>query len=136
MIARNDLSETEEQLVARYLGGLRLPLQDALSLHSLWSVSEAYQRALVVEKQLSRQGGRTARPQESRPTQQPPLGTFNSNIKCFRCGEQGHKASDYRKPASQKGKNLLLEEEDEPEEMREPAFDDDDDAEEVLYGDG
>jgi hypothetical protein len=37
LIARNDLSETE-QMVARYLGGLRQPLQDALSLHSLISV--------------------------------------------------------------------------------------------------
>ena len=89
LIARNDLSETEEQLVARYLGGLRQTLQDVLSLHSLWTVSEAYQRAFVAEKQLSRQGGRTVRPQESRPTQQLQQGTSNSNIKCFRCGERG-----------------------------------------------
>jgi hypothetical protein len=38
LVARNDLSETEEQMVARYLGGLRQPLQDALSLYSLWTV--------------------------------------------------------------------------------------------------
>jgi hypothetical protein len=50
LVARNDLSETEEQLVARYLGGLRQSLQDILSLHFLWTVSEAYQRALNVEK--------------------------------------------------------------------------------------
>ena len=49
-------------------------------------------------------------------------------------GEQGHKTTDCRKPASQKGKNLLLEE-DELEEMEEPVYDDDKD-EEVLYGDG
>jgi hypothetical protein len=42
LVARNDLSETEEQMVARYLEGLRQPLQDALSLHSLWTISEAY----------------------------------------------------------------------------------------------
>ncbi|KAJ0978464.1 hypothetical protein J5N97_013938 [Dioscorea zingiberensis] len=70
LIARNDLSETEEQLVARYLGGLRQPLQDVLSLHSLWTVSEAYQHALTVEKQHNRrppirsdQSSRTSRPQ-------------------------------------------------------------------------
>ncbi|KAJ0975499.1 hypothetical protein J5N97_017464 [Dioscorea zingiberensis] len=77
LIARNDLSETEEQLVARYLGGLRQPLQDVLSLHSLWTVSEAYQRALTVEKQQNRrppirsdQSSRTAHPQAPHPVQQ------------------------------------------------------------------
>ncbi|KAE8707521.1 Detected protein of unknown function [Hibiscus syriacus] len=106
LVARNDLSETEEQMVARYLGGLRQPLQDVLSLHSLWSVSKAYHHALVVEKY-------------------------------FRYGEQEHRATDYRKPASQKGKNLLIEEktEDETEEISEPVYDDDE-TDDVLYGDG
>ncbi|KAJ0981854.1 hypothetical protein J5N97_010109 [Dioscorea zingiberensis] len=70
LIARNDLSETEEQLVARYLGGLLQSIQDVFSLHSLWTVSEAYQRALTVERQQNRQppirsdqSSRTARPQ-------------------------------------------------------------------------
>jgi hypothetical protein len=51
LVARNDLSEIEEQMVVWYLGGLRQPLQDALNLHSLWTISEAYQHALVAEKQ-------------------------------------------------------------------------------------
>ena len=83
---------------------------------------------------MNRQGSRTVRPQESRPTQQPQPSTSNPNIKCFRCGEQGHKATECRKLASQKGKNLLLEE-DELEEMEGPVYDEDKD-EEVLYGDG
>ncbi|KAE8696147.1 putative CCCH-type zinc finger family protein [Hibiscus syriacus] len=144
LVARNDLSETEEQMVARYLGGLRQPLQDVLSLHSLWSVSEAYQRALAVEKQQNRRpvirsdhNSRPVRPQESRPAQQPPQGNSNPTIRCFRCGEQGHRATDCRKPASQKGKNLLIEEnvEDENEEIGEPVYDDDE-TDDVLYGDG
>ncbi|KAE8676151.1 putative CCCH-type zinc finger family protein [Hibiscus syriacus] len=144
LVARNDLSETEEQMVARYLGGLRQPLQDVLSLHSLWSVSEAYQRALAVEKQQNRRpvirsdhNSRPVRPQESRPAQQPPQGNSNPTIRCFRCGEQGHRATDCRKPASQKGKNLLIEEnvEDETEEIGEPVYDDDE-TDDVLYGDG
>ena len=38
LVARNDLNEDEDQLVARYIGGLRGDLQDALNLHSFWSV--------------------------------------------------------------------------------------------------
>ena len=54
LVARVDLNESEEQLVARFLSGLKPPIQDALSLHQLWSVSEAYNRALTFEKQLAR----------------------------------------------------------------------------------
>ncbi|KAE8695306.1 hypothetical protein F3Y22_tig00110721pilonHSYRG00071 [Hibiscus syriacus] len=144
LVARNNLSETEEKMMAQYLGGLHQPLQDVLSLHSLWSVSEAYQRALTVEKQQNRRpvirndhNSRPVRPQDSRPAQQPPQGNSNPTIRCFRCGEQGHRVTDCRKPASQKGKNLLIEEnaEDETEEIGEPVYDDDE-TDDVLYGDG
>lgn len=145
LISRNDLSETEEQL-ARYLSGLRQTLQDALSLHSLWTVSEAYQRALTAEKQSNRRSAntfRSTRPQDSRPVQQepPPLGNTNQNqvSKCYRCGEPGHKATDCRKPASNKGKNLLLDDNvvDEVVDDAEPVYDDYEDEDgDVLYGDG
>ena len=51
LFALNDLSKIEEQLMARYLGGLWQSLQDILSLHSIWMVFEAYQHALTVEEQ-------------------------------------------------------------------------------------
>lgn len=54
LVAWNDLSKTEEQMVAWYLEGLRQPLQDVISLHLLWTVSEAYQGALVEEKQQNK----------------------------------------------------------------------------------
>ncbi|XP_022875589.1 uncharacterized protein LOC111394033 [Olea europaea var. sylvestris] len=143
LVARNDLSETEEQMVARYLGGLRQPLQDVLSLHSLWTVFEAYQRALAVEKQQSRrpvvrgEGSQPVRPQESRPAYQLQRDSSSSSIKCFRCDEQGHRATDCRKPAGQKNKNLLIEEDmiEEFGEVGEPMYDEGVD-EDVLYGDG
>ncbi|KAE8670845.1 hypothetical protein F3Y22_tig00112069pilonHSYRG00031 [Hibiscus syriacus] len=64
-------------------------------------------------------------------------GNSNHTIRCFHCGEQGHRATDCRKPTSQKGKNLLIEEnaEDETEEIGEPVYDDDE-TDDVLYGDG
>ena len=79
-----DINETEEQMVARYLSGLKLPIQESLSLHSIWTVSEAYNRALMVEKQFSRRSFAQSQPfggtkpngtnfggQFSRPTTHP-----------------------------------------------------------------
>ena len=54
LVERVDLNESEEQMVARYLSGLKPSIQDVLSLQSLWNVSEAYNRALLVEKQQTR----------------------------------------------------------------------------------
>lgn len=50
----NELVEIEEQQVARFLGGFRQLIQDALSLSLFWTMKEAYQGALVAEKQQSR----------------------------------------------------------------------------------
>lgn len=75
LIAQNDLSETEEQLVVRYVGGLRQTIQDVLSLYSLWTVSEAYQCAHEVEQQQNsspvirnNSNSRPTQPQQPRPT--------------------------------------------------------------------
>ena len=54
LVTRVDLNESEEQMVARFLSGLKPPIQDALSLHQLLSVFEGYNRALMFEKQLAR----------------------------------------------------------------------------------
>ncbi|VFR02491.1 unnamed protein product [Cuscuta campestris] len=126
--------------------GLRQSLQDVLSLHSLWTVSKAYKRALEVEKQQNRKpvtNNRLARPQEPRPTTQGVQGTqgaSSSTIKCYRCGEPGHRANECKKPALQRSKSLIVEEnivvdDDEVEESGDPIYDDyvEDD---VLYGDG
>ncbi|KAG7557107.1 Retrotransposon gag domain [Arabidopsis suecica] len=51
MAARTTLTETEEQLVSRFIGGLRSQLQIPLQQFNPTSVSEAHQRALGMEIQ-------------------------------------------------------------------------------------
>ncbi|KAG5536512.1 hypothetical protein RHGRI_024072 [Rhododendron griersonianum] len=41
-------------MVARYISGLTIIIQDALAMQTLWTVSEAYNRALVAEKRENR----------------------------------------------------------------------------------
>ncbi|KAF7120408.1 hypothetical protein RHSIM_Rhsim13G0079100 [Rhododendron simsii] len=159
LVARNDLAETEEQKMARYVGGLRPPIQDALNMIDLYSVSEAYQRALQLEKQLSR---RTAAPNWSSTNRIPgvtgapavravnPLSTVpqsnkaitGSGFRCFKCGEQGHRATDCRK-GDRPGKALFLDTDEPIYEQdcgfgQEPLYDDSEDVdvhEEDVEGD-
>lgn len=49
MIARATLLETEEQLISRFIGGLRNQLQLALQQFNPSSISEAHQRAIGLE---------------------------------------------------------------------------------------
>ncbi|KAK2973809.1 hypothetical protein RJ640_012279 [Escallonia rubra] len=50
---RSNLAETESQKVGRYVNGLRLAIQDQVSLQRPYKVSDAYQLALKVEIQLT-----------------------------------------------------------------------------------
>ncbi|PKU71894.1 RNA-directed DNA polymerase [Dendrobium catenatum] len=52
--ARNNLQESENQLVARYVGGLKDPIQDKLELNSVWTLSQAVNFALKAELQMQR----------------------------------------------------------------------------------
>jgi hypothetical protein len=49
-----DLGETDDQLVSRYIGGLRQNIQDSLNLFDPDNVSAAHQRALLLEKTTAR----------------------------------------------------------------------------------
>ncbi|KAI6691341.1 hypothetical protein NL676_028169 [Syzygium grande] len=52
--ARNNLDESEAQQTARYINGLRLNIQDRVSLHRLFSVEDAQDMARKIEMQLER----------------------------------------------------------------------------------
>lgn len=59
LVARVELNESEDQMVARYISKLTPTIQDALAMRSLWTVSEAYNRALVAEKQEKKKFSRS-----------------------------------------------------------------------------
>ncbi|XP_052291811.1 uncharacterized protein LOC127900665 [Citrus sinensis] len=136
LVARNDLTETEEQQVSRYIGGLRSQFQDQLNLLDPYSVSEAHQQALQLEKQFSRRtndssfrGARSVVRDNSNPTSQfrnftppnPPNKTSKpseigqnsktqssgSGLRCFNYGENGHRMTECKK-GGKYGKGLFV----------------------------
>ncbi|CAL9163076.1 unnamed protein product [Musa hybrid cultivar] len=48
----------EEQLVARYVNGLRIMIRDEVEMQRLWRLSDAYQLALKVEAKIARSGAK------------------------------------------------------------------------------
>ncbi|GJU98204.1 hypothetical protein Tco_1327475 [Tanacetum coccineum] len=54
LIARNDIQETDDQLVSHYIGGLRVQIMDSVNMFDPVTLSDAYQRALAFEKQNRR----------------------------------------------------------------------------------
>ncbi|GJY21647.1 reverse transcriptase domain-containing protein [Tanacetum coccineum] len=61
LIAMNDIQETKDQLVSRYIGGLRVQIMDYVNMFDLMTLIDAYQRALAFEKQ-NRQVGSSSSP--------------------------------------------------------------------------
>ncbi|XP_020675785.1 uncharacterized protein LOC110094799 [Dendrobium catenatum] len=81
LCARNNLSESDNQLVSRYIGGLKDSLQDKLELNSVWSVSQAVNFALKVEAQAQRTN-RSYVPK--RAAQEGSYGTWKGNASNFK----------------------------------------------------
>ncbi|KAI0507255.1 hypothetical protein KFK09_013377 [Dendrobium nobile] len=52
--ARNNLNELANQIITRYIGGLKDAIQDKLELNAIWSLLQAVSYALKAEMQLSR----------------------------------------------------------------------------------
>jgi hypothetical protein len=116
------LAKTDNQLVSRYIGGLRQNIQDSLNLFDPVNMSTTHQRALLLEKTVARgstsffghgTGGSMThynRPFTPRNTTQstipnrapitisPPNRSATTNgPKCFKCGELGHRIADCHK---------------------------------------
>ena len=155
LLARNEVQETEDQLTARYIGGLKFQIQETVNMFDPISVSSAHQRALAVEKQSRRcntqqftnpfSTSRTTAGGSSAPRVGPttdhkmPTPSFNrgatGGLKCFACGEPGHRQADCKK----NGKRVLFTgDDDEDVELRNnPVYDEEEQeyAEELVEGD-
>ncbi|PWA53208.1 reverse transcriptase domain-containing protein [Artemisia annua] len=138
LIARNDIQETDGQLVSRYIGGLRVQIMNSVNMFDPVTLSDAYQRALAFEKQNRRakQGGSNTGPVYK--------GAGRSSLKCFNCGERGHRQSECKKAwkrhlfADADGNMYTWKLDDVADEGYEepPVFDDDAEyEEEVVNGD-
>ncbi|PKI38678.1 hypothetical protein CRG98_040936 [Punica granatum] len=159
--SKNEVHETEDQLVARYIGGLRVQIQDTVNMFDPPSVSAAHQRALQVEKQSRRNSdfGNTSNIGSSSGANRyggsggsgaanRPGGVANRNIantsqsnrptgngmSCFGCGEVGHRQFECRKTAGKKAFFVDTEEgeEEDLDEAEDPVFDSEEVVDEEL----
>jgi hypothetical protein len=112
LLTQVDLSESDDQLVSQYIGGLQQQIQDSLNLFDPTNDLEAYQRVVLLEKTLMRgplglfgRGSSGSNNQSScsftalgttQPTNQNKAPTIMgqssrtrvvASPKCFRCGE-------------------------------------------------
>ncbi|KAH7850581.1 hypothetical protein Vadar_000176 [Vaccinium darrowii] len=126
LVGKTDLTETEDQQIARYVDGLHQQFQDELNMCDLYSVSDAHQRALSLERRNSRRltagnwnivartptiTALTTCTGNSLPMVQITAKTSTSGFKCFKCGEPGHHAVDCRK-SDRTGKALFTDAEE------------------------
>lgn len=147
LLARTNLLETNDQLVSRFIGGLRLSFQDVLNLFSPTSVSEAHQRAVLLERQFTRRPSgpfvsptqrldRLSTPSDVRPVagrgsatptapRQPVTAAPGSSTRpgaCFSCGEFGHRQAS----CPRVGRGLLVGDDIDEEQQDFPIYDNDD----------
>lgn len=53
--SQNNLSETKEQQVTQYIGGLRVVIQDQVTFHTVWTLLEVKNLVVKIEMQLALQ---------------------------------------------------------------------------------
>lgn len=156
MSSRIATPETEQQLISRFIGGLKAQLQNALQQFNPTSVSEAYQRALAMEIQLRPNWSTSSRPRQmatdstaGRSTEssatpnegaQKETATYTiassrpprtNALRCYSCGERGHIQTACTK---QNRRGLLAQETNLDDEPRYDDYDSDGDKD-IIEGD-
>ncbi|XP_024177783.1 uncharacterized protein LOC112183652 [Rosa chinensis] len=117
LTTRCGVIEEEEQLIARYLGGLRKEIHDVVVLQQYWSYNDVYKLASEVEKQLKVRQKRPSNedsyhkqiaakwvaPSETDKNEEQKIEFQNNSTnlkeggkpkKCFKCSGLGHIASE------------------------------------------
>ncbi|KAJ7971568.1 RNA-directed DNA polymerase [Quillaja saponaria] len=117
LMALKSTQETEEQLVTRYVGGLRKAIRDEVELQRLFRLSDAYQLALKVEAKLACGGNKkyasSFYPPKGRESSKiakdisKASGSNNTSTKAsprspssFKCGQPRHLINDCHKRQS------------------------------------
>ena len=114
---RNEISEIEGQQVARYISGLKHSIQEKIGLQTVWTVTEASSLALRAElMQKTRRSssyrryptqtqieatattpdkGKSSNPRNNTEAPKTPnLYAKPMGLKCYRCGQPGHRSNE------------------------------------------
>ncbi|XP_022862997.1 uncharacterized protein LOC111383153 [Olea europaea var. sylvestris] len=124
LITRNEVMETEEQLVSQYVGGLRSQIQDTLNMFDPATVFEATRP------------GNFSQAGSSKPNPVQSSAHPGDGIRCFACGGVGHRQSECPKNS----RRVLFVDDGYGDYERAPVFDNGDDEgtaeeEELVVGD-
>ena len=160
MTARMTTSATQQQLISRFIGGLRYQLQVALAQFNPSTVSKAHQRAVSMELQLRSLGSSTSRARFTNAfasdtivqsttdgtqtrSDTPKTGTNTYTIanscppctnalRCFTCGERRHIQTSYPNKTRH---GLVIQEAEDDEPQYDNYENDPDESTDALHGD-
>lgn len=129
--------ETTDQLVSRFIGGLLVQFQDVLNLFSPVSISEAHQRAVLLERQFNRRPTgpfvssqpcvdlqtQTTKDIVTTAANRAPMNTTTSGSTrpgaCFSCGGFGHRQTS----CPRRIRTLIADEIGENDQLDTPLYD-------------
>lgn len=154
LLTRNEIFDTQVQLVSRFIGGLRPQLQNSLAPFDPTTIAEAHRRAASFEQQVkstswgssnfrTRTAEHQSSPQSREGTEPQKQDTRSSNkeeepvlrrsarnaLRCYTCGEPGHRQTAC---PNQPRRGLIAEEKEQRCDSN-TSDDEDDDSEDNVH---